>query len=106
MQGRMLSGAAVVTAACEPGASLALRFGDFAGRHLKRDLGAAFLATGRARKGSEVEPFVRFDQVDGHAASAGRISDPEIEQGVDIALFGVVEAAPDQELRALLADCP
>ena len=34
---------------CEPGAGLALGFGDFAGGHVLGDVGAAFLAAARCR---------------------------------------------------------
>ena len=45
-------------------ARLALGFGDLAGGHFERDFGAAFLATGAARQSREIEPFVRFDEID------------------------------------------
>src|SRR5919112_3661349 len=47
---------------------------------------------------------MRFDQVDGHAAAAGRKSHAKLEQGVDIAGFGIGDAAPDQEFRPLLTN--
>ena len=83
---------------------MALRFGDLAGRHLERDLGPAFLSARRARKRREVEPFVRFDEVDGHAATAGRLSQAKFEQCVDVAGFGIGDAAPEQELRSFLTN--
>jgi hypothetical protein len=60
----------------EPGAGLALGFGDLAGGHVLGDVGPAFLGHVAAVEGGEVEPFVRFDEVDLDAAAAGRISDP------------------------------
>ena len=53
----------------EPRARLALGFGDFAGGHLKRDLGAAFLPASAARQRREIEPFMCFDQVDRQLAA-------------------------------------
>jgi len=85
---------------------LPLRFGDFARRHLQRDLGAAFLAAGAARQGRQVEPFMRFDQVDVDTATARRKGHSKLEQGIDIAGFGVGKAAPKQEIRALLTNRP
>ena len=62
--GGALGGVALRLGAAQPGAGLALRFGNLAGGHLDRDFGAAFLAAGAARQRGEVEPFVRFDEVD------------------------------------------
>ena len=73
----------------EPGARLALGLGDFASGHLDEILGAAFLAAGVARQGREVEPFMGFDQIDRRAAAARRIGHSKLEQGVDVAAFGV-----------------
>ena len=50
--------------------ALALRFRDLAGGHFDRNLRAARLASGIARKRREVEPFVRLDQVDRHSAAS------------------------------------
>jgi hypothetical protein len=52
-----------LAALAEPGARLALGFRDFAGGHFLGDLGAAFLSTDAAVQGREVEPFVRFDEI-------------------------------------------
>ena len=60
----------------------------------QRDLGAAFLAAGAAGQGREVEPFVRFDQVDGDPAASGRIGHAKFEQCIDVAGFGIGKAAP------------
>src|SRR5438477_11927145 len=49
---------------------------------------------------------MRFDEIDRNAAAAGRIGQSELEQGVDVARFGIGKAAPDQEFRALLANRP
>jgi hypothetical protein len=98
------SGAAGVAGRGEPGAGLALRFGDFAGGHLDRDFGPALLAAGAAVQRRQVEPFVRFDEVDRSAAAAGGIDDPQFEQGIDVAILGVGEAAADQEFRAFLTN--
>ena len=83
----------------EPGARLALGFGDLAGGHLLGDLGPAFLAALAAVEGGEVEPFVRFDEVDLEPVGAGRVSDAELVERVRIAHGGVGEAAFDQESR-------
>ena len=45
-----------------------------------------------------------FDEVDADPAAAGRIDYAEVEQGIDVAGFGIGKAAPDQEFRALLAN--
>jgi hypothetical protein len=45
-----------------------------------------------------------FDEVDADSAAPGRIDHAEVEQGIDIAGFGIGKAAPDQEFRALLAN--
>ena len=66
----------------EPGAGLALGFGDLARGHVLGDLGPAFLAALAAVEGGEVEPFVRFDEVDLDPAGAGRISDAELVERV------------------------
>src|SRR6185295_19525975 len=68
----------------EPGAGLALRFGDLAGGHVLGDVGPAFLGEAVALEGGKVEPFVRFDHVDGDAAAAGRISDAELVERLDV----------------------
>src|SRR6185503_6352099 len=85
----------------EPGAGLALGFGDLAGGHLLGDLGAAFLAAAAAAQGGEVEPFVRLDEIDIEAVRAGLISDAELVERVRIARRGLGEAALDQELGRL-----
>src|SRR5581483_7311796 len=102
-QGGELRRAAVAAADGQPGAGLTLRLGDLAGGHLEGDLGAAFLAAGAPGESREIEPFVRFDEVDCDSASPRRISDSKLEQGVDIASFGIGKAAPKKEFRALLA---
>jgi hypothetical protein len=88
--------------AAEPGARLALSFGDFASRHLNRDFGAALLAAGAPRQSRKVEPFMGFDEVDGDAAAAGRIGHAELEQSIDIAGFRIGKTAAYLELRLFL----
>ena len=51
----------------KPGASLTLCLGNLASRHLDRDLGTALLPTCAAVESCEIEPFVRFDEVDRNA---------------------------------------
>ena len=55
----------------EPGARAALGFGDFLPRHLVRDVGTAILRLLRTRQGGEIEPFVRGDEINCLALSAG-----------------------------------
>ena len=69
----------------EPGAGLALGLGDLARGHVLGDVGPAFLRHDAAVQGREVEPFVRFDEVDLDAAAAGRISDAELVERLDVA---------------------
>ena len=97
--GPLGSGGAALEAACgQPRARLALGFGDFAGGHFARDLGPAFLAPLASRQSREIEPFMRFDEVDRSAPAAGRKSHPKLEQRVEIALFGIGEPASNEEL--------
>src|SRR5690349_2947023 len=101
---RSSSAAAVTATGAEPGAGLALSFGDFACAHLECNLGAALLPTRAARQGREVEPFVRFDEVDVDPPAPCRIGHAKLEQRIDIAIFGIGKAAAKQEFRTLLAD--
>src|SRR4051795_12023298 len=66
----------------EPGAGLALGFGDLARAHLLGDLGAAHLTFVAAVQGGEVEPFVGLDEVDLHAVGSGRVSDAQFVERV------------------------
>ncbi|QNP45954.1 hypothetical protein H9L14_01255 [Sphingomonas sediminicola] len=59
---KSLGGVALVRA--EPGTRLALGLGDLASSHLDGDLGAALLPASAAIESREVEPLVRFDEVD------------------------------------------
>ena len=68
----------------KPRPRLALRLGNFPRRHLERYLGPARLTPGVTGQSSKVEPFMGFDQVDHHAAAAGRIGHPKVVQRVDI----------------------
>src|SRR5689334_16925226 len=47
-----------------------------------------------------------LDEIDADPAAAGRVSHAKFEQGIDVAGFGVREPAADQEVRALLTNCP
>jgi hypothetical protein len=47
---------------------------------------------------------VRRAEVARNAAAAGRIRTAKLEQGIDIAGFGIRKPAPDQELCTLLTD--
>src|SRR6185312_408114 len=66
--------------------------------------GAAFLPPGASVERGEVEPFVRFDEVDRDTAASGRISHAELEQCIHAARFGLGDSAPQEEFRAFLAD--
>ena len=92
---------------CAPASARAWRCASAISRAAsRRDFGAALLAAGAARQSRQVEPFVRFDEVDLYAAAAGRINHAQIEQGVDVAAFCIGEPAPDQELRAFSLIAP
>ena len=67
-----LTRAALVTGHGKPGSGLPLCFGDFARGHLERNLGAAFLPPGAARQCRQIEPFMRFDEIDRDAPASGR----------------------------------
>src|SRR6478672_9015335 len=60
----------------QPGARLALGFGDLARGHFDRDVGAARLASRVAVERGEVEPLVRFNKVDRKTVAAGRVLTP------------------------------
>src|SRR5205085_11857068 len=101
-------GAAVGDVA-EPGAGPALGFGDLAGGHVLGDVGPAFLRGQIALERREVEPFVRFDEVDLDARGAGRIGDAKLVERVDIAHGRVGHPALDQKhagFQAVRHYCP
>ena len=81
----------------EPGAGLALRFGDLARGHFLGNVGPAFLGHDAAVQGREVEPFVRLDQVDANPAAARRISDAEFVERLNVAGGRVGYPAFDQK---------
>ena len=84
-----------------PGARLALGLGNLAGGHFLGDLRAhrlAFLATAQ---GGQVEPFMRFDKIDRHAARATAIGDAQIETALRRSACRVRQATFHQKLRAL-----
>jgi len=66
----------------DPRAGLTLGLGDFAGGHFLGNFGPHRLAFFAAAKGRQVEPFMRFDQVDRHVAGAAAIGDAQIETGL------------------------
>ena len=88
----------------EPGAGLALGLGDLAGGHVFGDVGAAFLGDGAAVQGGEVEPFVRFDEVDLDAADAGRISDAQLVERLDVPHRRVASSG-SRPGRRRISDC-
>ena len=80
----------------QPGAGLALCFGDFAGGHFLGNFGAAGLAFLAACERGEIEPFMRLDKID-LPARAGGIGDPEFEISVGIAARRIGKPAFNQE---------
>src|SRR5436190_7276952 len=91
-------------AVAKPGTRLALRLGDFAGSHLNRDFGPAGLAAGVARQRGEVEPLMRFDQVDGNSAAAGRKCDAKLVERLDAARLRFGHPAAEEEVGTLLTN--
>jgi hypothetical protein len=89
----------------QPGAGLALGLGDFARVHFDADLGTAVLRAGVARQCRQIEPFVGFDEVDGDAASPGRVGHAKLVQGLDIAPRRVGEPTAEKEIGTFLTDC-
>src|SRR5690349_15998659 len=89
----------------EPGAGLALGLGDLPGAHFLGDVGPAFLRLQAAVERGEVEPRVRFDEVDVDAAAARRISDAEIVERLDVPRHGLGDAAFYQESCGFRAMC-
>ena len=95
-QGR-LSGAAKRRVRRQPGARLALRFGDLACGHFPGNLGAHALAAFVAAEGGKVEPFVRFDQIDGEAGTAAAIGYAKFEIGFGVTVPRIGDAAFDEK---------
>jgi len=79
---------------------LALGFSNFTGCHLIGDFATHLLATLIAPNGSEVEPLMRFDEIDIEAAGSAAIRNTEIEIGIDIAHCCFCKFAFDQIIRS------
>lgn len=85
----------------EPGPGKALGLGDLAGGHLLGDLGAAILAFLAAGKRGEIEPLMRFDQVDADAAGSAAERNAKIISRLRIAPCGIAHAALEQKTGTL-----
>ncbi|PAV93416.1 hypothetical protein WR25_20132 [Diploscapter pachys] len=77
----------------QPGARLALRFGDLARGHVLGHVGAGIHRVLKARHGGEIEPFVRLDQIDPRPRGPGLIAHAEVEQRLGPAAHRVGDAA-------------
>jgi len=80
----------------QPGAGTALRFRDFARRHFSGNLAAAMRRVLVPLRGGEIEPFMRFDHVAGHAMAAGGKGAAQFEQRMIVAC--VCQRAIDVEI--------
>ena len=94
----------LMTGVSQPCTGLALRLRDFTRGHLNRDFSTACLAARVTGQRGEVEPFVRFNEIDRNSTAPRRVAYTKLVKGFDVARFRVCHPAAEEEVGTLLTD--